>query len=122
MEKVNKIVVYYKPTCTTSRKAIKYLQERNVDFELINYYEKPFTKETLFDLVQKSGEKAEFFLRTKAEEYKIYDFKNKNYTEDEILTFLVDFPDLINRPIIQNGNKVILARPAEKVEEILKKV
>lgn len=114
------IKVYHKPTCTTSRKAIKFLQERGVDFDMVNYYEKPFTKNKIKALLKKAGLKAEDILRKRADQYKELDFKNKTYKQDEIISFLVQYPDLVERPIIESKEKAILARPVEKIEEFLK--
>ncbi len=116
---MEKIIVYHKPTCTTSRKVIKALEEKGVTFEKINYYEKPFSKTKLKNLLRSMGMKAQDILRKRAKEYKEYDFKNKKYTQAEIIDLMIQFPDLIERPIIEKGDKVILARPIEKIEEIL---
>lgn len=113
------IKVYHKPTCTTSRKAIKYLTEKGIEFDKINYYETPFTKNKLKTILKKAGLKAEDILRKRADEYKKLDFKNKRYTQEQILSYLVEYPDLIERPIIEKGDKAILARPVEKIDELL---
>ncbi len=114
------IKIYHKPTCTTSRKAVKLLQEKNVEFDAINYYQKPFTKNKLKTLLKKAGLKAEDILRKQADEYKKYDFKNKKYKQDEIIELMIKHPDLIERPFIEKGDKAILARPVDKIEDFLK--
>jgi arsenate reductase (glutaredoxin) len=117
---MSKIIVYQKPTCTTSRKVVKLLDEKGVSFEKVNYYETPFTKTKLNDLLKKMKMKPSDLLRKKDKIYKELEFKNKNYTETQILSLLIKHPDLIERPIVQKGTKVILARPPESVNEILK--
>ncbi len=114
-----KIIVYHKPTCTTSRKVIKALTEKGVDFEKVNYYETPFTKTKLNDLLKRMKKKPSDILRKKDKIYKELDFKNKKYTEKQILDLMIKHPDLIERPIVQKGAKVILARPPETVNEII---
>ena len=117
---MSKIIVYQKPTCTTSRKVVKVLDEVGVNFEKVNYYETPFTKAKLNDLLKKMKMRPSDLLRKKDKIYKELDFKNKNYTENQILSLMVKHPDLIERPIVQKGAKVILARPPECVNNILK--
>jgi arsenate reductase len=117
---MSKIIVYQKPTCTTSRKVIKALEEKRANFEKVNYYETPFTKTKLNELLKKMKMKPSDLLRKKDKIYKELDFKNKNYTEIQILSLMVKHPDLIERPIVQKGTKVILARPPESVNDILK--
>jgi len=58
-------------------------------------------------------------LRKKEKAYKDLNLKNKNYTEDQLINIMVNNPELIERPIVAKGNKVVLARPAESVNDIL---
>ncbi|MCZ6701851.1 MAG: glutaredoxin domain-containing protein [Ignavibacteria bacterium] len=114
-----KIVVYLKPTCTTSRKVVKTLTEKGVDFEKVDYYKYPFTKTLLKKLLNKMNLKPSEMLRKKEKAYKDLDLKSKTYTEDQLLNMMIKNPDLIERPIVVKGNKVMLARPAESANDIL---
>jgi arsenate reductase len=113
------IKIYHKPTCSTSRKGLKYLKEKGVEFEIIKYYDTPFTKNKLKTLLKKMDMKAGELLRKREKAYKELDFKNKSYTQAEIIEFMVNNPNLIERPIIEKGNKAVLARPTEKIDEIV---
>ena len=113
-----KITVYEKPTCTTCRKVAKVLTENGVDFEKVNYYIEPFTETQLKTLLGKMKMQPSELLRKNEKAYKELDFKNKNYTEPQILTMMINNPDLVQRPIIEKGKKAILARPPEKINEL----
>ncbi len=113
------LTIYEKPTCTTCRKVNKLLIEKGVDFEKINYYIEPFTKTKLKSLLKKMGMQPSELLRKNEEVYKKLDFRHKNYKEKEILDFMVENPDLVQRPIVEKGNKAILGRPPEKILDIL---
>ncbi|NUM63392.1 MAG: arsenate reductase family protein [Ignavibacteriaceae bacterium] len=115
---MSKITVYEKPTCTTCRKVSKILSDNGVDFEKVNYYVEPFSKSQLQSLLKKMKMKPSELLRTKEEVYKNLKLKEKNYFEDEILDLMIKHPDLVQRPIVEKGNKAILARPAEKINEL----
>lgn len=110
------IKIYHKPTCTTSRKVVRLLSDKGIEFEKINYYEDRFTKSQLSKLLKMMNKKPSDLLRKKEAAYKKLDIKNKRYTESQILKLMVDNPDLIERPIVQIGKKAILARPVETVE------
>jgi arsenate reductase len=112
------ITVYEKPTCTTCRKVSKILNENGVDFDKVNYYIKPFTKTKLKSLLKKMGMKPSELLRKNERAYKELNIKNKNYTEDQILNLMIKNPDIVQRPIVEKGNKVILARPPERIREL----
>ena len=114
-----KIIVYHKPTCSTSRKAVKALKEKELDFEIVKYYETPFTKALLNDLLKKMKMKPSELMRKKDKIYKELDIKNKNYTEAQILNLMLKYPDLIERPIVRKGAKVILARPPERINDLI---
>ncbi len=57
-------------------------------------------------------------LRKNDKAYKELDFKNKNYTEQQILTMMIKNPNLVQRPIVEKGKKAILARPPERIKEL----
>jgi len=114
-----KLVVYLKPTCTTSRKVVKTLNEKGVSFDQVNYYNAPFTKTLLNDLLKKMKMKPSELLRKKDKAYKELNLKNKTYTEAQLLNMMINNPDLIERPIVAKGSKAMLARPAESVNDII---
>jgi arsenate reductase len=115
---MTKITVYEKPTCTTCRKVAKALTENGVDFEKVNYYIKPFSKTKLQSLLKKMKLKPSEVLRKNEKVYKDLKFKEKNYTEIQILDLMIKYPDLVQRPIVEKGSKAILARPPEKISDL----
>ncbi len=115
---MSKIKVYEKPTCTTCRKVAKIFSEQGIDFEKVNYYIKPFTKSKLKELIRKMNMKPSELLRKNDEAYKKLKSKIVQLAEDEILDMMIKNPDLVQRPIIEKGNKAILARPPERIKEL----
>jgi arsenate reductase len=117
---MKKITVYEKPTCTTCRKVAKALEEQGIDFQKVNYYIEPFTKLKLKSLLKKMKMKPAEVMRSKEKIYKELDIKNKNYSDEELIDLMIKYPDLVQRPIIEMGDKVILARPPERIKELFK--
>lgn len=113
-----KITVYEKPTCTTCRKVANALIENGIDFEKVNYYVEPFSKAKLQSLLKKMKMKPSEILRKNEKVYKDLKFKEKNYSEKQILDLMIKYPDLVQRPIVKKGAKAILARPPEKISEL----
>jgi len=113
------ITIYQKPTCTTCRQVYTVLKESGVDFEAVNYYIDPLSKSKLKELLKKMGMGAAELLRAKEPIYKQLKLSEKKFSEDEIIDLMVKHPDLIQRPIVEKGAKAILARPAERIKEIL---
>jgi arsenate reductase len=114
-----KIVIYQKPTCTTCRQVHAALKESGVDFDAVNYYVDPIPKKKLVDLLRKMGMKPRELLRTKEAVYKTLRLAERDLSDDAIVDLMVKNPDLIQRPIVEKGARAILARPAERLKEIL---
>jgi arsenate reductase (glutaredoxin) len=117
--RVSKIIVYQKPTCTTCREVYKALKESGVDFEAVDYYVAPIPKAKLKELLKKMGLQASELLRKKEALYKTLGLADKESSEEELLDLMARHPDLIQRPIVEKGPKAILARPADRLKEIL---
>lgn len=115
---MSKITVYEKPTCTTCRKTVKMLNEMGIEFDKINYYVKPFTKNKLKTLLKKMDIKPSELLRKNGKAYKELDVKNNSYTETQILDFMIKDPNLIQRPIVEKGERAVLGRPVESIKEL----
>ena len=116
---MSQITVYQKPTCTTCRQVYAALKESGIDFNAVNYYLEPIPKTKLKELIKKMGISAKELLRTKEPVYQELKLSEKSLSDDQIIDLMVRHPDLIQRPIVEKGAKAILARPAEKLKEIL---
>ncbi|MEQ9620055.1 MAG: ArsC/Spx/MgsR family protein [Deltaproteobacteria bacterium] len=114
-----KLKIYIKPTCTTCRKALKILREEGAEFSAVNYFEEPLTRKELTGLIEKLGVPARELLRKNEKIYKELGLSKKELSEKEIIDLLVRYPDLLQRPIVRKGGRVILARPAEKIEKLI---
>lgn len=114
-----KITIYQKPTCTTCRQVYAALRDAGVDFDAVDYYTDPIPKTKLRELLRKMKMPARALLRTKEAIYKTLRLSERDLTEDELVELMVKHPDLIQRPIVEKGSRAILARPAERLKEIL---
>ena len=114
-----KITVYQKPTCTTCRQVHAALRDAGVDFDAVDYYTDPLTKKQLQDLLRKMNVPARELLRTKEPIYRELRLGERERTDAELIDLMVKHPDLMQRPIVEKGSRAILARPAERLKEIL---
>ena len=114
-----RIVIYQKPTCTTCRQVFAALKESGVDFEAIDYYTDPIPKATLKALLRKMGLSPRELLRTREPIYKRLRVGERDLTDAELIELMSANPDLIQRPIVEYGDRAILARPAERIKEVL---
>jgi arsenate reductase len=114
-----RIKIYQKPTCSKSRTALNILNDRGVEFDSINYYETPLTVEELRGLIDKLGVSPRELLRKDEQVYRELKLGQSDLSDDELIRIMVENPDLMQRPIVVRGNRAVLARPPEKVEELL---
>ena len=98
----------------------KLLRESGVGFEKINYYLEPLSEKKLRELVQKMGIKPRELLRTSEPVYRELGLGKKDFSNDEIVALMVKHPDLIQRPIVERGERAVLGRPTENVRALLR--
>ena len=113
------ITIFQKPTCSTCRQVVEVIKESGIPYTAINYYDTPFTKSRLKALLRKAGLSPGDVLRKKEEIYKKLKLTEKSLSDDELLDFMVKYPDLIQRPLVERGESALLARPADTVKQIL---
>jgi len=113
------ITVYEKPTCTKCREMDKLLRESGVDFEKVNYYLDPLNEQRLRELVDKMDIGPRELLRTSEPIYRELELGKKEVSDDEIISLMVKHPDLMQRPIVERGDRAVLGRPTENVKELL---
>jgi len=109
------IVVYEKRTCTTCRKLAELLAERGVDFDTVEYHVEGLEEPEVRDLLAKTGAPAADLLRMREDGAR----ELASADEDTIVAAMVERPELLQRPIVVNGARAVLARPVERVLEIL---
>ncbi|MES2727130.1 MAG: arsenate reductase (glutaredoxin) [Bacteroidota bacterium] len=112
------ITVYHNSRCSKSRNALTLLEEKNIDFKFIEYIKTPFTRKELADLIKLIGIKPFDLIRKNEDIFKAT-YANKKLSDSEWIDVMLAHPTLIERPIVVNGKKAIIARPAEKILEIL---
>jgi len=109
------MTIYHNPRCSKSRAGLKYLEENHIEHEIRLYLNDKLSVEELSELLKQTGLKAEDLVR-KQEDYYKKELKGKELITKEWLQVLAENPKLLQRPIIQKGNKAVLAQPPEKVE------
>jgi len=97
----------------------RYLREAGVDFNKVNYYIEPLSKKKLAELIAKMKIKPRDLLRKSEPIYRDLGLSKGDFSDDELVSLMVKHPDLMQRPIVERGNKAVLGRPTENVKELL---
>lgn len=111
------MTIFHNNRCSKSRGALSILKEKGINPDVRYYLEEPPSTTELEGLLKKLKLKAVDLVRKNEPLYK-ENYKDKEYSEKEWLTILSENPKLIQRPIVINGDKAVIARPIERVEEI----
>jgi len=116
---VSDLTVYEKRTCTTCRKLSALLEQRGVEAEKVDYFVEPLDEPRLRELLRKAGLRPGDVLRTNEDVYHELRLADREPEDDELITLLVEHPELLQRPIVERGERAVLARPPERVLELL---
>ena len=114
------LTVYEKRTCTTCRNLARLLQERGVDFEQVDYHVEPLPRAKIAELVRKTGRPAHELLRRKEPVFTELGLRDRDdLGDDEVIDLMAEHPQLLERPVVERGDRAVLARPVENVEQLL---
>ena len=114
------IKIYHNPRCRKSRAGLQYLEEKGVEFELVEYLKNEISEEELKDVLIKMNARPAEIIRTQEDIYK-KQFKGKNFTDEEWIKILLENPKLIKRPLVVKGYRAVWADPPENMEKLFKK-
>jgi arsenate reductase len=112
------VTVYHNSRCSKSRCALDFLQDKGVQYTVVEYLKDIPTKEELKNIISKLGIQPEELIRKGEDEYKD-NFKGKTLTDDQWIDAMVKYPKLIERPIVVRGDKAVVARPTERILDLL---
>jgi len=110
--------IYHNPRCTKSRQTLQLLQDKGENIEIIEYLNQVPSKAELKQIIGQLGIQAEALIRKGEDDFKSH-FKGKKLTDDQWIQAMVDYPKLIERPIVVKNGKAAIGRPPENVLTIL---
>ena len=109
---------YHNPRCTKSREGLAYLNEKGIEPELILYMKEPLGPTELEELIEALGIDAIDLVRTKEKIWK-EEFAGKELEEDELILAMIEYPNLMERPIFLKDGQAAIGRPKENFDSII---
>lgn len=116
---MSKITIYHNPACGTSRNTLEMIRNSGTEPAVILYLETPPTREELAKLIADMGITARQLLRKNVEPYEQLGLAEDIITDEQLMSFMLQHPILINRPIVVTPLGTRLCRPSEVVLDIL---
>ena len=112
------IVIYHNPTCSKSRETLEILETSKTNHEVIKYLDHRLSAEKLSKIIRLLKIKPIELIRQNESIWEEH-FKDLDFTDDELTEVMAKYPELIERPIVINGDKAVIGRPPTKILDIL---
>lgn len=109
--------IYHNPRCSKSRQTLQVLKDKGVEVEIVEYLKDVPSHQELKDLLMKLNMRPQEILRTGEKIFK-EEYKGLEFTDEEWINVMHENPKLIERPIVVKGNKAVIGRPPENVNEL----
>lgn len=114
---MSELIIYHNPRCSKSRQALSILRDSGAEPRVVEYLKEVPAKTEMKELLAKLNLRPVDILR-KGEQIFKEKFRNADFTDDEWIEVMREYPKLIERPIVIKGNKAVIGRPPEKVLEL----
>lgn len=113
------ITVFHNPACGTSRNVLAAIRQAGREPEVVEYLKTGWTEARLRDLLTRMGEGPRAILREKGTPAAELGLLDAGVSDDALIDAMIAHPILVNRPIVQTPLGVVLARPSERVFDVL---
>ena len=112
------LLVYERRTCTTCKNLAALLEERGVDFDRVDFHVEPLSADEIRELVRKTGRPARELFRAREPVFSELGLGDREVDDDEAIALMAEHAELLQRPVVVRGERAVLARPVERVDEL----
>ncbi len=112
------IVIYHNPRCSKSRETLEILETKKANYKIIKYLDIPLSEEKLAKIINLLKIKPIELIRKNESIWK-ENFKHLSFTDNELIQVMAKYPQLIERPIVINGDKATIGRPPKKILDVI---
>jgi arsenate reductase len=113
------ITIYHNPNCGTSRDVLSAIRAAGHEPHIVEYLKTPFSRTELESLIERMGVTPRDIVRTKEKLYAELGLGEPSIGQDQILDAMIEYPSLVNRPIVTTEGAAKLCRPSSTVQELL---
>lgn len=109
--------LYHNPQCSKSRDALNLLVSKGMDFQTVEYLKTPLSREELTELIPQLDTPIASLVRQNEAEFQEAPFDVNSI--ETVASMLAERPRLMERPILQGNGKAIIARPVDKLKDLI---
>ena len=110
--------IYHNARCSKSRATLAILEQNDVDFDVVNYLVNPPSESEIKSILKDLGINARDLLRKGEAKFKELGLSDKTLSEEHLIKSMIEFPILIERPIVRTEKGAVIGRPPENVNSI----
>jgi arsenate reductase len=117
---MHEVTVFHNQACSKSRGALQILEERGVSHDVVRYLDAPPDRATIERILDAIPDEPKALVRTDDEKFKVLGIPKADVTtRDQVIEVLLAHPEVMQRPVVFVGDKAVIARPSEKVLDLL---
>jgi arsenate reductase len=114
------VTVFHNPACSKSRGALEILDERGVEYDVVRYLDTPPDRATIERILDAIAEEPNTLVRTDDDKFKALGIaKAAVTTREQVIDVLLAHPEVMQRPVVFVGDRAVVARPSDRVLELL---
>ncbi|MCC7538365.1 MAG: arsenate reductase (glutaredoxin) [Deltaproteobacteria bacterium] len=114
------VVVWHNPRCTKSREALAWLEERGISPTIVRYLDTPPSADEIERVLGLLGVEPRALMRKKEAPYRDLALDDASRTRGELVRAMAAHPILIERPVVIRGGAAVIARPTERIADLLR--
>ena len=116
---MNDVTIYHNPRCSKSRQTLQIIKDNGIKPTIVEYLKTPLDKYDLENISRLLNKRPKDFVRKNEADFKENNIKNIIENDIELINKMVNFPKIIERPIVISKHKAVIGRPPENVLELL---
>jgi arsenate reductase len=114
------VTIFHNPSCSKSRGALEILDQKGVDATIVKYLDTPPDRATIERILDAIDDEPQALVRTGDPKFKAAGLtKDDVKTRQQVVDVLLAHPEVMERPVVFVGKKAVIARPSERVLELL---
>jgi arsenate reductase len=115
----SRVTIFHNPACSTSRKALEAIRAAGPEPEVVEYLKAGWTVPQLKNLLTAMNARPRDILRVRGTPAEDLGLTNPAASDQDILAAMTRHPILVERPIVVTAKGTVLARPVEKLVDVL---
>ena len=114
-----KTIIYHNPRWGKSRDSVRILEEKNISYKIVEYLKTPLTREELNRIILILDIKPSEIIRTSERDFIDNNLSDVLESDNKTIDAIIEFPKILQRPIIINGDRGVIWMPPENILKII---